>query len=247
MRAGFGRQAMGKKKNIQKKKRAAPRARRGPRISKVYTRGGDRGTTGLVGGQRVKKSSLRIEAYGMIDELGVCLGQARDEVDRILTEETPPPSRQLAKNLTLLDRHLYYIQNLLFSVGSELATRLEDHWPGMPHTSKRHVGYLEKLVDRYNESLPALADFILAGGGSLSVSLQSCRVVCRRAERQIHALTEEEPIGDQILPFVNRLSDLFFVLGRWTSAELKDAGYPIKETIWDRSLRQPPLPPLPPK
>lgn len=236
---------MSKKKGNPKKKRAASRVRRGPRISKVYTRGGDGGMTRLVGGQRVKKSSARIEAYGMIDELGVWLGHAREEVDRILKEESQPPSKQLAKNLALLDRHLYYIQNLLFSVGSELATRLEDHWPGMPHTSKRHVTYLERLVDRYNESLPPLADFILAGGGTLSVSLQSCRVVCRRAERQIHALTEEEAIGDQILPFVNRLSDLFFVLGRWASAQLKDAGYPIEETIWDRSLRQPPLPPSP--
>lgn len=218
-----------------KKKNSNPSAttRRRYRITRVYTRKGDRGSTRLVGGQIVKKNDPRIESYGTIDELGVWMGQGRETL-RGFRRADPHPAE-----LDLLDAHLMYIQNLLFTLGGDLATRLPDRWEGMPTISADHTRYVERLIDAYNHPLPPLKDFILAGGGQLSLALHACRVVCRRAERVIQTLADAEDIGPFIAPFVNRLSDLFFVLARWGAMK---TGGSEAEAIWDRALAEPEVP-----
>lgn len=228
---------------MTKKKKSAPAraARRGPRITRVYTRTGDAGTTRLVGGQVVKKSDPRIESYGTVDELSVCMGHAREAL-REAIEARPPRERV---GLALLAEHLRYLQNLLFTLGGELATRIEDRWEGMPITRKKDVTYLERLIDAYNDSLPPLKDFILPSGGPVALALHTCRVVCRRAERVIQTLADREAIGASALPFINRLSDLFFVLARWMAAQHSASSPESTEAIWDRSLEPPAIPKTP--
>lgn len=227
----------------------APRREGAIRISRVYTRTGDGGTTRLVGGQEVKKSHVRIEAYGTVDELGVWIGYAREATiglaDRAREGAGPADAREkddTIAGIELCAQHLMYIQNLLFSLGSELATRLEDHWEGMKKAQATDVEYLENLIDRYNDNLPPLEDFILAGGGSPSLALHGCRVVARRAERVMQTLADAEELGEFALPFINRLSDLFFVLGRWIVEEQRALGVEQAEVMWDHDLQPPPLP-----
>ncbi len=195
------------------------------RITRVYTRTGDGGTTRLVGGQVLKKNHPRIEAYGTVDELSVALGQARESL------RTTPRSK--TGRLRRLNDQLRYLQNLLFTLGGDLATRIEDRWAGMPLIGQSHIDYLEKLIDAYNASLSPLTDFVLPGGGAVSLALHACRVICRRAERRLQSLADAESVGLFVLPFLNRLSDLFFVLGRWTA--LGD------EIIWAHDLPPPPI------
>lgn len=222
----------------QRKKNAAksskPRTRY--RITRVYTRTGDKGTTRLVGGQEVKKNDARIESYGTVDELGVWIGHARESLAAICRD------RAGDDELQLVGRHLAYIQNLLFTLGGDLATRLGDRWENMPVIEQHHIDYLEELIDAYNAALPPLTDFVLAGGGPLSLALHSCRVVCRRSERAMQSLADREDIGPFVMPFANRLSDLFFVLARWAAAKTARPG---SEVTWDRQLPQPPLPEQP--
>lgn len=221
------------------KSKSPTRARRALRITRVYTKIGDRGTTRLVGGQEIAKDHPRIHAYGTVDELSVCLGEARERIERTVAGFD---AKNKASPLGLLARHLQYIQNLLFTLGGDLATCLPDRWPGMPLISADHVTYLEKLIDAHNDSLPPLTDFILPGGGPESLGLHACRVVARRAERHMRSLAAIEPVGDQVIPFINRLSDLFFVLARWMVAELNALGQVMPETLWNRALEQPPIP-----
>ena len=238
------------------KKKSKPRAERpgrSLRITRVYTRTGDKGTTRLVGGQEVKKNSPRIEAYGTVDELSVWMGHARDALEELIawveteSEADSAEEGEELDSLLLLDEHLRYIQNLLFTLGGDLATRIEDRWDAMPVIEKAPTDYLEGLIDAYNERLEPLTDFVLPGGGPLPLALHTCRVVCRRAERVIQSLAEEESIGGDVLPFVNRLSDLFFVLARWVVDEQLRRGLGDAETLWDRDLAQPQLPPAAPK
>ncbi len=256
-----------------KKTRPKARARRGPRITRVYTRTGDSGTTRLAAGREVAKHDPRIEAYGTVDELGVWVGAARRslasqlqrcrantaataataDIADIAAEDRATTARKRAikitvRNLTLLDRHLEYVQNLLFTLGADLATPLEDRFEGMPVIAAADTTYLERALDAYNQDLPPLEDFILAGGGQLAIDLQTCRVVCRRAERRTCELAGREALGMHVVPFINRLSDLFFVLGRWVVYELMDSDLTSEdqsgggETIWRRDLRRPPMP-----
>lgn len=217
----------------------SPRRRKPPlRITRVYTRRGDRGETELVGGRKVPKHDRRIAAYGAVDELSVAMGQARQSVS-VAAQATPAGGSDIPH----LDRHLRYIQNLLFTLGGELATRHEDRWKEMPVIVKANVTYLEELIDAYNSSLPPLTDFVLPGGGGAALALHSCRVICRRAEREASALAEREALGARVLPFLNRLSDLFFVLARWIAAPCRAEGAANGEAIWDRKLKQPPIAP----
>jgi cob(I)alamin adenosyltransferase len=112
----------------------------------------------------------------------------------------------------------------------------------MPLIDRTHIDYLERLIDGYNATLPPLEDFILAGGGPVALALHRCRVVCRRAERRLQTLAAAEPTGDFAMPFVNRLSDLFFVLARWAAANARFDAPPEAEAIWDRKLKPPPPP-----
>jgi cob(I)alamin adenosyltransferase len=192
------------------------------RITRVYTRTGDRGDTALVGGRRVPKDSVRIEAYGTVDELNATIGLAR-----VFNAE------QLARGekYRWLDEVLRRLQNELFDLGSELATPEDAVYEGMFRVSGTEVTALERLIDQCQKDLGPLKSFVLPGGGRVGGFLHQARTVCRRAERRILALSRVEPIGDGPLRYVNRLSDLLFVLSRWTGKHLGEAEY-----LWERGL-----------
>ena len=192
------------------------------RITRVYTRAGDDGLTALVGGKRVPKDSARIESYGTIDELNSIVGLAR-----VFNAETPASGAR-----DRLEAILQGLQNELFDLGSELATPPEARYDGMFIVGAPEVEALEKLMDALQVDLEPLDSFILPGGGVVSAFLHQCRTVCRRAERDIFRLGREEDVGPWSLKYVNRLSDLFFVLSRWIA---KQQGEP--EYLWQRGLR----------
>lgn len=205
------------------------------RITKVYTKSGDDGTTGLVGGQRVRKDDARIEAYGTVDELMAAMGVARMELAREMAKEhTRLRSASRAADFAGL---LEFMQNRLFTLGGELATRVEDIDPRMPVIVAEDVEFMERACDAYNEELPPLTDFVLPGGTIVSSALHVARTVARRAERRVIALAQAEKVGPHCIVFLNRYSDLLFVLSRWVNAEFRAA-----EVIWRQKLNPPPLP-----
>jgi cob(I)alamin adenosyltransferase len=175
------------------------------RINRVYTKSGDDGTTGLVGGSRVSKVHPRVWAYGEIDEVNSILGSVKEELDAETSSLRP-----------LIE----YLQQQLFDLGSELATPPGGEYEGMWRTEEKHVLALEHLCDRYGKGLPELRSFILPGGSRPASALHLARSVTRRAERRILELreTEAQDLNPQIVHYVNRLSDLLFVLARWTLA-----------------------------
>jgi cob(I)alamin adenosyltransferase len=174
------------------------------RLNRIYTKAGDGGATRLVGGQKVPKDSLRIQAYGTVDELMSCLGLVRTA----LSEPDAP------LGAAALEAVVRRIQNELFNLGSDLATLLEDRHPRQPVTEARHVTALEREIDAWNDDLPELRSFVLPGGGWVAAYLHLARTVCRRAERLVVTLAGHEPLGDQVLPYLNRLSDALFVMSR---------------------------------
>jgi len=192
------------------------------RITRVYTRSGDSGDTGLVGGKRVPKDAQRIEAYGTIDELNSIVGLAR-----VFNAETPAGAAR-----DRLEDILKRVQNELFDLGSELATPPDAVYEGMFRIGEDEVTSLEHVMDECQKDLEPLNSFILPGGGRVSAFLHQCRTVCRRAERIVLRLGREEDIGPGPLRYLNRLSDLFFVLSRWIA---KQSGEP--EYLWERGLR----------
>ena len=163
----------------------------GHRLSKIYTRTGDAGTTGLGDGKRVSKNSLRIHSLGEVDELNAVIGL-------LLTEELPDEVRALLTD----------VQNDLFDLGGEVCI------PGMSMISEKQVQGLEQALDHLNEPLPPLKDFILPGGTRAAALAHLARTVCRRAERMLVGLAQEEAVNDGPRQYLNRLSDLLFVLGR---------------------------------
>lgn len=179
------------------------------RINRVYTRGGDRGETSLVGGQRIAKDSIRIESYGTVDELNSVLG-----VVRVANRDLPGASDEARARL---DAILFRLQNELFNLGSDLATLPGDRHPRQPIVEAHHVAFLEATIDDLNTGLPELTSFVLPGGGLVGAHLHQARTVCRRAERLVTTLGRHEAIGDQCLVYLNRLSDLLFVLSRWAA------------------------------
>ena len=166
---------------------------------KIYTKTGDKGETGLFGGRRVGKDSLRIEAYGTIDELNSFIGLAVTELE----------SEVVAEDLQI-------IQNRLFTVGSDLATPLDQGNTGyrIPRTDENFSQDLEKRIDHYSNQLDELRNFILPGGSRGAARLHVCRTVCRRAERLVVHLSREEEINQNIVIFLNRLSDFLFMAAR---------------------------------
>ncbi|HVN07209.1 MAG TPA: cob(I)yrinic acid a,c-diamide adenosyltransferase [Bryobacteraceae bacterium] len=184
-------------------------------INRVYTRRGDAGETGLAGGQRVAKDSRRIEAYGTVDELNAFTGLARDTAAAI------PAVAALAQILLR-------VQHELFNLGSVLATLPEDVHPRQARITAADIERLEAEMDRMNEDLPALRSFVLPGGSRLNAELHVCRTVCRRAERAVVALAREEPVPQEAVKYLNRLSDAFFVWSRWASHRSATA-----ETLWE--------------
>jgi cob(I)alamin adenosyltransferase len=194
----------------------------GMRITKVYTRTGDAGKTRLAGGQQVWKDSLRVEAYGTIDELNASIGVVRVMNTDVVDEYSAAAA---------LEDELRWVQNKLFDVGSILATAPGQTFKNMPQVAAKDVTRLEKLMDRCQKDLEPLKEFILPGGGKVSGFLHQARTVCRRAERLCVALSKTEPVDSTIIKFVNRLSDALFVLARWVS---KTQGEP--EFLWERDV-----------
>lgn len=194
------------------------------RITRVYTRTGDKGETGLVGGKRVPKDAPRIEAYGTVDELNSVVGLALAFNEGKLKQ---------GEAHRFLDGLLREIQNELFDLGSELATPADSAHPPKFRVGARAVRRIEATIDQCRRELGPLRSFVLPGGGKIAASLHQCRTVCRRAEREIVRLSRQEPIGEWPLIYINRLSDLFFVLSRWI---VKRMGK--KEELWQRGLQE---------
>ena len=179
-----------------------------PRIAlnRIYTKGGDRGETGLVGGQRVPKDDLRIEAYGTVDELNAFLGMAG-----VTCAESAEP--RLAKLAAILRR----VQHELFNLGSILATKPEDVHPRQARVTDAEVAQLEREIDAMNAELKPLPSFVLPGGTRLNAELHASRTVCRRAERALVSLARREQVPPEAVRYLNRLSDALFVWSRWAS------------------------------
>lgn len=190
------------------------------RITKVYTRVGDKGTTRLVMGREVDKDDVRIEAYGTTDELNAIIGMMR----------TWNGFGDSTKESTLIDTILHRVQNQLFNVGAELATLAADRWESMTLVGDIEVKQLENWIDELNDTLPDLKEFILPGGGAVGALSHQARTVCRRAERRVATLMREQPeIGEGPLRFLNRLSDLLFVMGRYAAKAHNEDEY-----MWER-------------
>lgn len=178
---------------------------------KIYTKTGDKGETALLGGTRVPKNHIRIEAYGTVDELNSWLGNIRDSLHADFEIE------------------LYRIQNYLFTLGSHLATTpSKDVKMSLPDLKPEEIAFLEEKIDAMEQNLPALKNFVLPGGDASASKLHIARCVCRRAERISVALSTEEEIDQTIVQYLNRLSDYLFVLSRFVLK--KNNG---TEVIWD--------------
>ena len=188
-------------------------------INRVYTRQGDWGETALVGGQRVRKDSPRIEAYGTVDELNAVLGAARATVNQLAAQEPL---------LAGLGAILLRVQHELFNLGSILATLPEDVHPRQPRVTDAEITQLEKGMDAMNEDLPPLRSFVLPGGSRVDAELHMARTVCRRAERACVALGRTGSVPPEAIRYLNRLSDALFVWARW-AAHTSRAG----ETLWE--------------
>lgn len=197
------------------------------RLSRIYTRGGDRGRTSLVGGVRVPKDHARLESYGTVDELNAVLGLVRAELAPLLAET---PDAGWAR----LDEALLRVQHELFDVGSDLATPADKRWEGMTRPGEAEVARLEAEIDAFNAELEPLREFVLPGGSRLNATLHLARTVCRRAERRTVALAREIPdVGEEPVRYLNRLSDWLFVAARWASRRQE-----VPEVLWDRRRRQ---------
>lgn len=185
------------------------------RISKVYTRAGDGGQTRLGGGQKTSKDAPRIESFGTVDELNSVLGV-------VLASD-------VSGDLVAVLRR---IQNDLFHAGSDLCMLAEDKAKyRIPQIEKRHVDMLEAEIDRLQEHLKPLEEFILPGGSAAAAHLHAARCVCRRAERKVVRLAREEEIGAYIVSYLNRLSDLLFVMARYDNFRKG-----IEDPQWDKEL-----------
>ncbi len=181
-----------------------------PKLTRIYTRTGDDGTTGLVGGQRVKKNALRNDTYGTVDELSSVIGLAR-------TALQGAAHRSLAAGAAAadLDAWLAWTQDVLFNLGSDLATLPKDRWEGMPLIVASDATALERSIDRCQRDLEPLANFIHPGGSYPGAFLHQARTISRRVERLLVTLSADEPLSRDVMRYVNRLSDALFVWSRW--------------------------------
>jgi cob(I)alamin adenosyltransferase len=182
----------------------------GNRLSKIYTRTGDDGSTGLGDGSRVQKDAARVEAYGTVDELNSTIGMV------LACEGVAPGVREA----------LTQVQHDLFDLGGELCI------PGMAMVHDADVARLEAVLDAFNEPLPALKEFILPGGGMAAACCHLARTVCRRAERTLITLARDEAVRPQPQHYLNRLSDLLFVVARVLA---RDSGH--GEVLWQHQRR----------
>ena len=193
-------------------------------INKVYTRTGDKGNTSLVGGRRLAKDNIRIESYGTVDELNTVIGVVRSLV----------LEQKSADHWDKLSEILLVIQQKLFDIGSELATHSDDSYEGQVTAEESDIQWLEALIDNLNEKLDPLKSFVLPGGNLINAHLHQARTVCRRAERLVIRFARDELTNPNIRLFLNRLSDLFFVLARWVSHEQN-----VPEVLWKPNIELP--------
>lgn len=197
-----------------------------PKLTRIYTRTGDKGETGLVGGQRVRKTDPRIETYGTVDELSSAIGIARSALR---------PHLERMARAARLDAWLAWTQDLLFNVGSDLATLAADRWEGMPLVTDADAAALERAIDEAQRDLEPLANFILPGGSDAGAHLHLARTICRRAERLLIALRErDETVSSENVRYLNRLSDALFVWARWINA-----GFEEPEALWNPATAPP--------
>lgn len=176
----------------------------GHRLSKIYTRTGDDGTTGLGDGSRVQKDHARVEAYGTVDELNSALGV-------VLAMQIPDDVRAA----------LTPIQHELFDLGGELCI------PGRRVIDQASVAHLETLLDGFNDKLPPLKEFVLPGGAETAAATHIARTICRRAERHTVTLARDESVNPLAIQYLNRLSDLLFVVARYLNAQAQ-----VSEVLW---------------
>jgi cob(I)alamin adenosyltransferase len=197
-----------------------------PKQTRIYTRTGDKGLTGLIGGARVAKNVPRIEAYGTLDELSSAIGVARTALRPLLS--THPRAEQL-------DAWLSWTQDALFNLGSELATPAGERRAGAATVGDDDVKALERAIDGAQDQLPPLSNFIHPGGSVPGAQLHFARTICRRAERLLVSLADRERIElNEGLAYVNRLSDALFVWARWINDALG-----VPEHIWNQSAAPP--------
>jgi len=194
------------------------------RINKVYTKKGDGGKTSLSSGERVSKDHPRVEAFGCVDELNSALGLVRS------FNRLKPASEKLYK----FDLILQSIQQRLFDMGSLLSNSGHGRGTPPPPFPVTAVEWLEQVIDAMNQELPPLESFILPGGSPVNGLLHQSRTVCRRAEREILRLSNNESIDAMILPYINRLSDALFVFSRWVAAHLDE-----EEFLWQPGATEP--------
>lgn len=181
---------------------------------KIYTKTGDKGQTSLIGGTRLPKHHIRIEAYGTVDELNSFVGLVRDNISE--------------KELFDL---LIEIQDRLFTIGSLLAADPEKNKMQLPQLNENDVVLLEKAIDKMNETLPEMKSFVLPGGHPTVSHCHIARCVCRRAERAVLKLSENEKVDELIYKYLNRLSDYLFVLSRKLTQDLKASEIPWKPRL----------------
>ena len=186
-----------------------------PRLTRIYTRKGDDGTTGLGGGQRVPKDAVRVATYGTVDELGAAIGVA--------------VAQGLAPRLADV---LPAIQNELFHLGSDLCFLEADKDRfKLPQIEARHVAALERLIDELNDVVGPLENFVLPGGSPGAAYLHVARTVCRRAERDAITLARDEAVGPFVIAYLNRLSDALFVMARY-----ENHARGVTEPVWESRL-----------
>ncbi len=183
--------------------------------SKVYTLTGDKGTTSLVGGQRVAKDDIRVEAYGTVDELNAHIGMLAHELKGKDAE---------------VEQLLFKVQNKLFNVGAYLATEQKSADDPVYGLGDDDVKAIEAMIDALDEQLPPMRGFILPGGTRASVCCDLCRTVTRRAERRVVTLASQRSLNPLAQRYLNRLSDFFFILARHCNVAAS-----VPEVVWDRS------------
>ncbi len=176
---------------------------------RIYTRAGDKGKTGLLSGERINKTDPRVEAYGTVDELGAALGVAKVHSSKRIAE------------------YIHTIQQKLFLINSELATNpdsleAEDALRELKKVKAEDVEFLERIADELSKELPLLTNFVIPGGTKSAAFLHVCRTVCRRAERRIVYFAGIESVNEELIKYINRLSDTLFVMSRYENLEEGD-------------------------
>ena len=190
-------------------------------INKVYTRKGDKGYTMLVGGEKVKKNSNRINGFGEIDELNVLIGACA-----IFLNETDKEFKKQIFNIIIT------IQNDLFNLGNMIATPSDYINNKMPQITQESIKYLEDQINIYNGQLDSLSSFVLPGGSELNIRFHWARVICRRCERNLIDIVDVEKLDMIIIQYLNRLSDLLFILSRYTNKVLSN-----NELLWNPNFK----------